>query len=172
MDTIFGIPAHPLIVHGVVVLVPLVAVGAIAAMVSPWVRAHIGWLVAAGAALNVILVPLATGSGESLEEKVDETALVEAHTEMGEQLTVWVIVLAIALIASMLVALLVSRRSAASSTPIWASRWVGLTLAAVTIIASCGALVQVARIGHSGAKATWSDASAAIQPTGNNAIPR
>lgn len=161
IDSIFGIPAHPLIVHGVVVLVPLVALGAIAVMVSPRVRSHIGWLVAAGALLNVILVPLAAGSGESLEERVDETALVEIHTEMGEQLTAWVIVLAVGIVAFMLLALLASRRSGDKPAPFWAARWVNLALVAVTIIASCGAIVQVARIGHSGAKATWSDASAA-----------
>ncbi len=163
IQNIFGVPAHPLIVHGVVVLVPLVALGAIAVMVWPWARAHVGWLVAAGAVLNVILVPLATGSGEALEEKVNETALVEVHTEMGEQLTAWVIVLAIGIVLSMLLGVLAARRSSDTPAPVWAARWVGITLATVTIIASCGAIVQVVRIGHSGAKATWSDASASAR---------
>lgn len=159
LNNIMGIPAHPLIVHAVAVLVPLAAMGAIAAALSSWVRAHVGWLVAAGAAINVLLVPLATGSGESLEERVRETALVEKHTEMGEQLLPWVIALAIGTIAVMLLARAVAHRPpAAEVSPVWATRWVSLVVAAVTIVAATGALVQVARIGHSGAKATWSDA--------------
>lgn len=161
IDNIFGIPAHPLIVHAVVVLVPLAALGAIAVVISPWVRAHIGWLVVAVAALNVLLVPLAAGSGESLEERIDETALVETHAEMGEQLLPWIIVLAVVVCTFMVVARLASRRSPDTPPPVWASHKVSLVVAAITVIAASGALVQVARIGHSGAKASWSDVKSA-----------
>ncbi|MGD9958047.1 DUF2231 domain-containing protein [Nocardioides sp.] len=165
LSNIFGIPAHPLIVHAVVVLVPLAALGAIAVVVSPWVRSHIGWLVAAMAVANVVLVPLATGSGESLEERVNETALVEKHTEMGEQLLPWVLVLAAVIVAFMVLGLLTARRSTDAAAPVWANRWVATGIAAVTVVAASGALVQVARIGHSGAKASWSDVSSAAQLT-------
>ena len=109
LDNIFGVPAHPLIVHAVVVLVPLAALGALACVFSPWVRRRYGWLVAAFAVLDIVLVPLATGSGESLEERVPETALVEKHTEMGEQLLPWVIGLAVGMVALMLLARALSR---------------------------------------------------------------
>ena len=158
MDTIVGIPAHPLIVHAVVVLVPLTALGAVLVTLSPWVRAHVGWLVAGGAVLDVVLVPLATGSGESLEERVSETALVEQHTEMGGQLTPWVIGLAVGIVGVMVLARLVARRSPGSS-PALAAPWVTWVVAAVTIVAASGAMVQVVRIGHSGAEASWSNAS-------------
>lgn len=164
ISNIFGIPAHPLIVHAVVVLVPLAALGAIAVVISSWVRSHIGWLVAAAAVLNVVLVPLATGSGESLEERVDETALVETHAEMGEQLLPWIIALALVVGAFMVLARLASRRSSDTPPPVWASRNVSIVIAALTVIAASGALVQVARIGHSGAKASWSNVSSAARP--------
>lgn len=165
LGNIFGVPAHPLIVHAVVVLVPLAALGAIAVVLSPWVRSHIAWLVAAIAVGNVLLVPLATGSGESLEERVHETALVEAHTEMGEQLMPWVIGLALGIVVFLVLAMLASRRPAQTRAPVWAARWVSIGVAAVTIIAASGALVQVVRIGHSGAKASWSDVRALDQPS-------
>jgi 4-amino-4-deoxy-L-arabinose transferase-like glycosyltransferase len=157
LSNIFGLPAHPLIVHAVVVLVPLSAVGAIAVVASAWVRSHVAWLVAAAAVLNLLLVPLATGSGESLEERVKETALVETHTEMGEQLLPWVIALAVGIVAFLALSLLASRRSSETPAPAWAARWVSIALAVVTVVAATGTLVQVARIGHSGAKASWSD---------------
>lgn len=155
MDNITGIPAHPLVVHAVVVLVPLTAVGAVLVAVWPWARAHVGWLVAACAVLDVALVPLATSSGESLEERVPETALVEKHTEMGEQLTPWVIALAVGVVAVMVVARTVARSG--NPRPAWAAPWVAMVVAGVTIVAASGAMVEVVRIGHSGAKASWSD---------------
>ena len=164
LDNIFGVPAHPLIVHAVVVLVPLAALGAIAVVVSPWVRSHIAWLVAAVAVGNVLLVPLATGSGESLEERVHETALVEAHTEMGEQLMPWVIALAVGIVVFLVLTRMASLRATEASTPVWAATWVSIGVAAVTVIAASGALVQVVRIGHSGAKASWSDVKTVDQP--------
>ena len=155
MDNISGIPAHPLIVHAVVVLVPLTAVGAVLVAVWPWARSHVGWLVAAGAVLDVALVPLATRSGESLEERVPETALTEKHAEMGGQLTPWVIALAVGVVAVMVLARTVARSPGAR--PAWAAPWLAMVVAGVTIVAASGAMVQVVRIGHSGAKASWSD---------------
>lgn len=144
LSNVFGVPVHPLLVHAVVVLVPLTATGALAAALIPGMRTRIGWIVAAGAALDVILVPLVTESGESLEARVAETSLVETHAEMGEQLLPWVIVLAAAFIAFML-----SHRVE--------RRWVSGILVAATAIAALGATVEVVLIGHSGARAAWAD---------------
>ncbi len=157
LDTLFGLPAHPLIVHAVVVLVPLAAIGGIAIALSAWVRAHIGWLVVAFAVAGVVLVPLATGSGEALEESTEESALLEKHTEMGEQLLPWMLVLALGTVAVMVLARVVSRLPSGAEAPGWAAHWVVIAVAVVTIVAATGTLVQVTRIGHSGAKATWSE---------------
>lgn len=161
LSSIFGLPAHPLIVHAVVVLVPLAAIGAVVAALSARARSHIGWLVAALAVLDVVLVPLATGSGEALEEQITETALVERHTEMGEQLLPWVIGVAVGVVALMLLVRAAARRDPAVTPPAWAARWVSVAVVVVVVVASAGTLVQVARIGHSGAKASWSDVSSA-----------
>lgn len=160
MDNIWGIPAHPLIVHAVVVLVPLTALGAVLVSVWPWARSHVGWLVAGGAVLDVALVPLATGSGESLEERVPETALMEKHAEMGGQLTPWVIVLAVGVVAVMVLARVGARST--DARPVWAAPWLAMVVAGVTIVAASGAMVEVVRIGHSGAEASWSD----VDPSG------
>lgn len=161
ISSLFGLPAHPLIVHAVVVLVPLAAVGAIAVVLSTWVRGHIGWLVAACAVASALLVPLATGSGESLEEGVPQSALLEKHTQMGEQLLPWVLILTVGIVVAMALGHLLSRRSSVTAQPMWAQRWVAIAIAVVTIVGAAGTLVQVARIGHSGAKATWSDVGSA-----------
>lgn len=164
MNTMFGLPAHPLIVHAVVVLVPLTALGALACVVLPRVRGQIGWYVAAGSVANVILVPLATSSGEALEDRVNETAELEKHTDMAEGLLPFVLALAVGVVALMLLYRLRGARSAgpagASSRSLLAAPWVAAVIAAVTVLGGVGSLVQAIRIGHSGASATWDDVPA------------
>ena len=87
----------------------------------------------------------------------------ETHAEMGEQLLPWVIALAVGIVLFMVFARLTARHSTDGPPPAWAPRWV---VVVVTVIAASGALVQVARIGHSGAKASWSDAAGVARPGG------
>ncbi len=151
---LFGLPAHPLIVHAVVVLVPLVALGAIAIAVSPSLRARYGTLVAAGAVLDVLLVPLATGSGEQLQPRVQASALLERHTQLGEQLLPFVIALAVATVYLIAAPRLRARRP--DGSPWWAAPWIASAMVVVALLGGAGALVQTVRIGHSGAQAAWS----------------
>ena len=46
LDSLFGLPAHPLLVHGAVVLVPLAALGTIVIAFWPAARERIGWITA------------------------------------------------------------------------------------------------------------------------------
>lgn len=43
ISNLLGLPAHPLIVHAVVVLVPLVAIGAVGIVLWRGRRERIGW---------------------------------------------------------------------------------------------------------------------------------
>ena len=76
----------------------------------------------------------------------------------------WVIALALGIVVFVGLPWLASRRSAHDPEPFWAARWIGIIVAVVTVIAASGALVELVRIGHSGAKASWSDVSSAAQP--------
>lgn len=89
MDSLFGIPAHPLVVHAAVVFVPLAAIGIIAISVSAKVRRRLGVVVVGLAVLAVGFVGLAQQSGESLQEQVQRTQLVKEHTRMGENVLPW-----------------------------------------------------------------------------------
>ncbi len=72
MSTINGLPLHPLLVHLVVVLVPLSALMAIAAVCWPAARARLGGILTPLVTLvALIALPLTTSAGgESLEEQV------------------------------------------------------------------------------------------------------
>jgi hypothetical protein len=155
LDTIFGLPIHPLVVHATVVLVPGAALLVAVAAVHPRFRAWIGPVPALAALLACVLVPLSTGSGEELEHRIGESHLVEEHSEIAGTLIWFVVPLA----ALAVLGYWLHRRSSASR-----GLAVGLALGAVLV--SGATLVDVALIGHSGAKASWSKVGSQPAPAG------
>ncbi len=63
--TVFGLPAHPLIVHATVVLVPAAALAVLVAALWPRFRAWAGWGPLALAVVALVLTPLSTSSGRT-----------------------------------------------------------------------------------------------------------
>lgn len=141
-----GVPAHPLLVHAVVVLVPLAALGAVAVAARPaWERAY-GPLVAALALAGAVAATLARFAGEELADLIEITPgfepVIDRHERFG-LFTVW---------ASWPFALL----AIAASVLAWrgrASRMVGVPAAAAGIVA----VVATVLAGHSGSAAVWAD---------------
>jgi uncharacterized membrane protein len=85
--TIGGLPAHPLIVHAVVVLIPLAALGAVAVALRPiWNRPYAP-LVAFGAVASAIAATLAKIAGDELLIAIKPTAeyaaLLAEHGQFG-----------------------------------------------------------------------------------------
>ena len=148
LDTIFGLPVHPLIVHATVVLVPTAAFLVALAAVYPRFRAWIGPVPAIAALAACVLVPLSTSSGEELQHHVGDSSLVEKHAELADTL-IW-LVLPLALVA--VVGWWVHRRS---STGAGAGRGAVAAVAVASVLLAGGTLVDVVLIGHSGAKAAW-----------------
>ena len=151
-DTIFGLPMHPLVVHATVVIVPLSAV--LVALAALWLRfrSWAGFLPFGASVLGLILVPISTSSGEELERRLPKSALIDRHAELADGLLPWVIVLAVAAAALLFIHLREKsdRHKALSRASLAA-------VIIVAIVASVGTMVQVGRIGHSGANASWSD---------------
>ena len=175
LDTIAGLPIHPLVVHAAVVVVPTAALTVAGAALWPRFRRWAGWLPLALSVAAVVLVPLSTSSGEALEGRVAESGLVERHAELGEGLLVWVVVLVLAAVALQVRDRLAARRvlsrtdspaatldgrSAPRSTGVLVTTVVAFLLVAAGV---GGTVVQTVLIGHSGAQAAWDDVAA---PTG------
>jgi uncharacterized membrane protein len=150
LDTINGLPVHPLVVHAVVVLLPLAALGVIAIAVRPSWRTRFGSLVAATAGLAVITIPLATASGDQLKARVGDPG---QHAELGDTL-LW---FALPLLAVAVALAWRNRRSAAGdpAPPSGGRPAVRMTVAALAIVIAAANLVQVYRVGDSGARAAW-----------------
>ena len=154
IEELFGLPAHPLVVHAAVVLLPLAAIATVVCAAVPRARRHYAPVALGLALVATLAVALAQGSGEELEEKVDETELVEEHTEHGEQVLPWAIAVTVAAAGVAAIPMLERRR------PTLRGRTVTAVVVAVSLIAGAGAIWTVIEVGHSGAKATWDDVGA------------
>jgi hypothetical protein len=148
MSTINGLPAHALLVHFIVVLAPLTAILAIVSAVWVPARQRLVWLVFALAVVTSILTPLTTQAGEWLEHRSRRSALLHAHTELGDTMIYFSVALVVAAVLLAFVHIRESRGRSANTVVLW-------SIAAVVIVASVAATVQVYRIGDSGAKAVW-----------------
>ena len=83
MSTINGLPAHILLVHAVVVLLPLSAVLLAVTALWPAARSRLAGPNAVLAAGVLALVPLTTSAGEWLEGRVPRSELVHRHADVA-----------------------------------------------------------------------------------------
>ncbi|MGW2648900.1 DUF2231 domain-containing protein [Streptomyces sp. NPDC001393] len=158
MTLINGLPAHVLFVHVVVVLIPLTALALVTAALWPRVARRLGVLLPVLAFLALASVPVTTHAGEWLERHVADDALVRRHTELGDGLLPW----ALGLFVLAAVVWWAGRRSAEQrgqgSGTRWAALPVRIVVGVLSLAVAAGAVVDVYRIGDSGAKAAWHDA--------------
>ena len=152
-DLFNGLPVHPLVVHAVVVLLPLATLGLIAIAVRPAWRRPYGLLVVACTALATVMIPIATSSGEALEERVGNPG---EHAELGEQL-IWFAVPMLLLAAALWWLDRRSTTTGSASTARATSPGIIRTVAALAVVAALATSVQVYRVGDSGARSAWGD---------------
>lgn len=167
MDTINGLPAHVLLVHGVVVFIPLTLLLLVLSVVWPAAQRRIGVVLPVLAALTLVLVPVTTDAGEWLERHLpgaDENPLVRAHTELGDTLLPWVVGMFVGAVLVWLVPFLARRGWKPELTKaVWLRAVIGVLAVAVGVVA----VVQTIRIGDSGAKAVWTG-NVSSTPTGGD----
>ena len=141
-DTITGLPVHALVVHGVVVLVPLMALVTIAVAVrAPW--RPLARYVAGVNVLLLVLAFVARQSGLALQTRLSKFGandLITTHANYGKVLPLFVLGLVVAAVVVML----------ANTRPQLVV--VGIVLAVVTGLAALGWTVLT---GDSGARAVW-----------------
>jgi hypothetical protein len=151
-----GLPAHPLFVHIPVVLLPLVAIGAVAMAFSARIRDRLGWLVLGLTIVAGLSTQLTIESGQALVDSVPKSNALDRHIAIAESIRP----LALLLFLVALGVMLIDRRARAdwpfprrsqTTPPVWVSP-VLATLTAVVALATCARLYQ---IGDTGAKATW-----------------
>lgn len=148
LDTFHGLPVHALLVHATVILVPTAAISVALAAVWPRFRAWIGWFPPVAAVVSVVLVQLTAMSGEELYDRFEHAGVlsrdIQHHKDLGQQLILFVIPLAVLAVA----AYLLQRRGNAAKA-------VTTVVAVLCVVSALGVAAQVARIGEAGAKAVW-----------------
>jgi hypothetical protein len=146
MKTVNGLPAHVLLVHAIVVLLPLSALLLVLTAASPAIRRRLAGPNAILSVLVVLLVPLTTRAGEWLESRVPATATLHTHTELGDS----AIFYALPIAALAVVIWWLQRRQRPTATAVTG------VLMALSLVAGAAGVYGIYRIGDSGAKAAWS----------------
>lgn len=154
LATFDGLPLHPLVVHAVVVLLPLAALGALVIAVRPAWRRRFGTPVAVLTVLAVVSVPVAQQTGEQLEARlaVLQNPLITQHADLGATLLPYALGFGVLVLAFVIGGRFADGRPGGTPGP-W--RALGAVLAVLVVLAGAATTVQVARIGHSGATAVW-----------------
>jgi hypothetical protein len=172
MSTLHGLPAHVLLVHAVVVLMPLC--GVLLALSSVWPAAR-RRLAAPNALLGLsllALIPITTSAGEWLQAHVGANPLVNRHADLGDT-AIW---FALPLTVLSVLMWWRNRELAAAGDELTPAKgplagvlsheraWLAPGSAAVAAVlavacfAAAGAATwDIYRIGDSGAKAAWHD---------------
>jgi uncharacterized membrane protein len=149
VSTFQGLPAHVLLVHFIVVLVPLTAALSVLCALWPAARRRLIWLVASLAVLIGVLTPLTTEAGEWLEQRIQPTDVLRVHAALGDTMLYFALGLILGSALLVFVHLREHRERPLSTV-------VTLAIAAVVLTTSVAAMVQVYRIGDSGARSAWS----------------
>lgn len=156
---VHGLPAHVLLVHVVVVMVPLTALALVVCAIWPtWIR-RLGIVLPLLALVTLASVPLTTHAGEWLKQHVYNSPLVRRHAELGGTLLPWVAGLFVVAVAVWWLGRGTPSSSATgeedgssaaiSRTPI------RIAAIVLSLVVAGGSVVQVYRIGDSGARAAW-----------------
>lgn len=165
MSTINSLPAHILLIHAIVVLIPLCSLILVACAIWPRVSAKLSGLNVILAIIALILVPITQDAGEWLEQHLARTALLRDHTQLGDTAAAAAIPLAVA-------ALLIWWRSREwerleqPESKMWPpmparsflaprSSVVSIVAIVIAVLVAVGAIWDIYLIGDSGARASW-----------------
>ena len=144
-----GLPLHPLIIHAVVILVPLAALGGIAISLLTWARKRYGSLVVVGAFGAAVSTYVAQIAGQALYNSLPQRSpALEFHASIGTQLLLWVILLFAGTVVVMLAQRLIDQEKPRGRVALIAG-------AVLTIAMAIVCTIQVVRIGHAGSTSVW-----------------
>jgi hypothetical protein len=201
LSNTFGLPAHPLLLHVPVVLVPVLSVVTVALAVRPSWRLRFGLSAGVLAIVTMAGTILTAGAGEALKKQQDsrprgggmpgqgggmpgqggrmpgqgggmqgggmpgqgggmprqgggnqnQSAQLSQHANLGSELRILVILLAVALV----IFVILERYRAIASTGFLSRPLPATAVAAVAAVVAVVSLIWVIRTGHLGAQMTW-----------------
>ena len=157
MTVVNGLPAHVLLVHFMVVLVPLTALLEIVCALWGAARRRLVWLVLILAAVTMVLTPVAIDAGEWLFNlRKDPSPILREHADRGELMIYFSVALLLVAILLVVLHILDSRsdkRRAASK----------VVMAVITLAVGIASMVQIYRVGDAGSQSVWGDEIAHLE---------
>ncbi|OBJ06128.1 DUF2231 domain-containing protein [Mycobacterium sp. 1465703.0] len=150
MNVINGMPAHALLLHFVLVLVPLTALLEIVCGLWPAARrGQLMWLTVILAVITMVLTPITINAGGWLYGlRANPSPILREHADRGSLMTYFSAALLAAAIA-LVVLRVIERRSDKR-------RIAGQILVAIVVLAvGTASLVQIYRVGDAGAQSVW-----------------
>ena len=174
IDKINDLPAHILLVHAVVVLLPLAAIALALSVLWPTARRRLGIVTPLLALVGLVLVPITTEAGEWLEGRLGQSPLIEKHADLGDQLLPYAIALFVVAAAHWAYTFRLNKQARTvattdpatggggvavaertSTTTATGSTLVTILFAVLGVVAAALTIWMVVRIGDSGAQAVW-----------------
>lgn len=150
MNVINGMPAHALLLHFVLVLVPLTALLEIVCGLWPAARrGQLMWLTLILAAATMALTPITIDAGAWLyDRQADPSPILREHAARGGLMTYFSAALLV--VAVVLIALrVIERRSGERRVAL------RVLVAVVVLAAAISSTLQIYRVGDAGAHAVW-----------------
>ena len=164
LDKIFGLPAHPLLVHIPVVLLPMAAIIAVVFAFKPAWLDRFGWGLVALSGIGALGAILAAASGAGLEgiQNEAETVAREDHFALGETARLMAIIFFLVVTAVVVLRSLARRRVAAGKKTVGVWGFIGsqggaIAVAVLLVVSASAATYTISKAGHQGATITWED---------------
>lgn len=147
MLRLFGLPAHPLLVHFPVVAIPTLSLVALIMAIRPAFRERYGIAISLLGVVTTIATFLAAASGEALSDEFGFTdEVIGDHRSLGETLRLFVLGLTVTVVA---LTAFGRRGNDDEKNP------AVLPLGVITFVFAALSLVWTIRTGHAGASSVW-----------------
>ena len=158
-DKLFDLPAHPLLIHAPIVLLPIAAIATLVLAVKPAWRARASWWMVGALFVTVALLFGAKESGEALIEAYDRVngagaVDISKHQDLAE--TTFLMTLAWFAVFGLLTVLERVQRVRVGVLETVASNMMARqAVAAVAVVLGILATIWLIRTGHEGASSVW-----------------
>ena len=176
--TVSGLPAHIMLVHLTLVVIPTAAAAMVVAAVSRRLRRWLGVVTPLLALVALVMVPITRSAGLWLYNRVPHTPLIDAHMHRANHILPWVVALFVVSVGEWIWFRRLDRDEDGSRFPLFAAAapdevsdarvktasrtrtpgpamWQTVVATVLALVVGIGATVELVRVGESGSRAVY-----------------
>jgi hypothetical protein len=157
IHSLFGLPAHPLLLHVPVVTIPVLGLVLLGVAVRPQWLDRYGLAIGGLTVVSLASTILTAGAGEAFRDSGEGGPGIAEHADAGETLRLIMIGLTVVVLAGLALRRAAAGEGLARLRGLGRQAWVSPVTRAAFAIVAVAALFFVVRTGHLGAKQTWGD---------------